>query len=88
MSARHLALFRIALGAWLCAHFLRLFPYAAELYSREGLFPSMEPVFWILFPTPLRWWDSPLAAQVYVGVCAALSALLALGVARPAVPPV
>ncbi|MCB9745831.1 MAG: HTTM domain-containing protein [Alphaproteobacteria bacterium] len=82
-SARHFALFRIALGAWLALHFLRLLPYAAEVYSAEGLFPDMQPFFWIVFPTPLRWLDSPRAAQAFLAVSAGLGALLALGVRRP-----
>lgn len=39
-SSRQFALFRIALGAFLAAHFLALLPYAEELYSPRGMYPS------------------------------------------------
>jgi predicted DCC family thiol-disulfide oxidoreductase YuxK len=82
-SPYQFALFRIVLGAYLTVHFAHLIPYAAEVWSGQGVLPdpSLLPSFGI-FPNALFWLTSPAAATAFVGVLAVLSVLLMIGWAR------
>jgi hypothetical protein len=85
VSARQFAWFRIVFGAYLAAHFAHLVPWAAELFSREGVLPAagLNPTHGIL-PNVLAWSDSPAFVTTFVAALVALSVLFALGVVRQA----
>jgi len=83
ISARHFAVFRIAFGIYLTVHFVELLPYAAELFSREGMLSDARLNFTFgILPNPLERWDSPGFATASVAVLAALSAVFMLGYCR------
>jgi hypothetical protein len=80
--------FRVAFGAYLCVHFAMLLPWAAELFSDEGVIRvaglnsspgPFAPVFDLL--------GSPGAATALVAVLLGLSVALTLGIWRRAVGP-
>src|SRR5690242_4514244 len=83
VSSNQFGIFRIFFGAYLLIHFLYLLPYAAELFSREGVLPraDMNALFGI-FPNILAVWDSPYAVTGFVGWMAVLSGLFMLGIRR------
>ncbi len=85
VSGRQFAWFRVVFGAYLAIHFVHLVPWAAELFSREGVLPSaaLNPTYGIL-PNVLAWWDSPAFVTAFVIILAALSIAFALGFARHA----
>ena len=75
LTAYHLALARVAIGVFLVIHYLQMVPYAAALYSRNGVLPlaALNPAHrWA--PTPFAYLDSP----VVVTSVTALLVLLAL----------
>ena len=74
------SLVRAAFGAYLVIHFLALAPWAAELFSREGLLPdaALSPLA-RAFPNVLAVWDAPWVATGLVLLAAALAVPLALG---------
>ncbi|MCB9760032.1 MAG: HTTM domain-containing protein [Alphaproteobacteria bacterium] len=74
--------FRVGVGLFLLQHFLRLLPYAPALFSDQGMFPDPGYAFWILFPSPLRFFGSPAAATAFVALNAALALAFALGLGR------
>lgn len=84
VSPWHFALFRIVFGLYLLIHFLQLFPWAGEVFSRDGFLsdPSLNPAHG-LFPNPLAHWDSPLAVQAFLmlGIVAAI--FFTAGLKRP-----
>lgn len=83
ISGYQFAVFRIALGLYLAVHFSELAPYAAELFSREGVIgdASRNPTYGIL-PNPLERWDSPGFTTSFVVALAVLSLVFALGYRR------
>lgn len=53
-TARHFALFRVALGGYLVVHFVSLAPYAEELFSHNGMLPDAAQLPSAgFFPNPL-----------------------------------
>jgi len=76
------ALFRILLGVYLVVHLAALVPFAAELFSRDGVVPSiaLNPLGG-LFPNVLGVADSPAAARAVLVVGVGLATCFALGVA-------
>ena len=85
VTPRQFAWFRIIFGAYLAIHFAHLLPWAAELFSREGVIPraTLNPTHGIL-PNVLAWWDSPAFVTAFLVAMVALSALFAAGVVRHA----
>lgn len=79
-SESQFALFRVLFGAYLFQHFVLLMPHAAEVFSREGMLPSVDlnPTSRI-FPNLLGVVDSPSGVQVWLSLLAALSGCLAAG---------
>ncbi len=71
---------RAVLGCWLAVHFLRLLPWGAALFSRDGMLPSpaLSPLY-PLFPNVLFVWDAPAVVTALLCVAAVLSLLLAMG---------
>lgn len=63
------SLCRFAFGILLLVHFSNLFPYAAELSSREGMLPDprLSPLI-RAFPNLLAVADSPLAVYIFLGI--------------------
>jgi hypothetical protein len=74
------SLFRAVLGLYLCVHFTQLAPWAAELFSDQGMLPdaSVSPLA-RLFPNVLAWCDSAAFATWLVSAAAVASVLLAVG---------
>lgn len=58
-SGGQYSMYRAALGAFLCLHFLQLLPYAAEVFAAGGVLESadLSPYMGVL-PNPLARWDS------------------------------
>jgi hypothetical protein len=73
--------FRLVLGAYLAVHFVHLAPWAAEIFSSQGVLPeaSASP-FVRLFPNVLALVDGPVFVTALVAVAAVAAVLLALGV--------
>ncbi len=83
ISASQFTIFRILFGIYLTFHFAQLLPFAAELFSREGMLPDARLNFTHgLLPNPLELWDSPAAVAVFVGVLTALSVAFTAGFLR------
>lgn len=80
IGAGQFAAFRAAFGAYLAVHFIQLWAWAPELFSREGVWPSasLSPLT-AAFPNVLSVWDRPWQVQALVAALAGLSLLLALG---------
>lgn len=76
-----LKLFRIALGLYLTCVLARLLPWAADLYSNQGVLPDfqMNPTHGYI-ANLLYVWDSPLAAQLFVGSLLGAAICLTIGV--------
>jgi predicted DCC family thiol-disulfide oxidoreductase YuxK len=74
------SVFRAIFGAYLCAHFLQLLPWGAELFSDQGVLPraSASPVLY-LFPNVLALWDAPVFVTGLLAAGAVLSVLFAAG---------
>lgn len=77
--ARQFAVFRIAFGVFLFVWLARLVPYAAQLFSRDGIFPTWPDT---ALPNLLRSFDSPRFATAYLAFLTAVAALYALGAFR------
>jgi hypothetical protein len=79
-NVRMFALFRLVLGGYLLVHFLALLPWAAELFSEQGLVPDggLSPLL-RLFPNVLSLADGPLAVRLLVGTGAIAAGALAWG---------
>ncbi len=83
ISPWQFALFRIALGLYLVQHFVRLWPYGPELFSRAGVLPDVtaNPTH-ALFPNLLAAWDTPTGVHIFLAAMLLLAVALTLGVAR------
>jgi predicted DCC family thiol-disulfide oxidoreductase YuxK len=79
-SSGQFALFRVVFGLWLTWHFATLAPWAAELFSAQGVLadPTLSPLHGI-FPNPLVWIGAPSFAVAWCVLGAVLGLLLALG---------
>lgn len=86
MKSAKFAIFRIVFGLYLTIHFGMLIPWAAELFSREGIIadPALNPMHG-LFPNPLVWWDSAVMATGFCVALTLLSVCYTLGIARRSV---
>lgn len=64
----HLKMLRVAIGLYLTVVLARLLPFAADLYSNQGVLADfrMNPTHGYVFDV-LYIWDSPFAAQLFVG---------------------
>lgn len=71
---------RAIFGVYLFVHFAHLTPWAAELYSREGVVAdaTTSPLAYA-FPNLLTFFDAPWFATALVATAAGASLLLALG---------
>lgn len=85
-SPAQFALFRVTFGLWLAWHFAELAPWAAELFSAEGVLadPRLNPVHG-LFPNPLAWVGAPWFSVAWCVLGAGLALLLAAGWRRAVV---
>lgn len=79
------ALWRSLFGAYLAYYFLATLPYAAELYSSEGIF-SNSTLNWTYgyFPNILDHFDSSFFVEGMIAILAALSLFLTVGWGRQA----
>jgi len=83
ISPWQFASFRVALGCYLIVHFVHLIPWAAELFSAEGLLPDARANFTFgRLPNPLEHWQSAAFAHAFVGALALLAVLFTLGFGR------
>jgi len=83
ISPYQFALFRIVLGAYLFIHFVMLLPYAAELWSNEGVLPQASlNLTYGLFPNILYCIDYPWFVVVFIGLLTLLSLMLVTGFKR------
>jgi predicted DCC family thiol-disulfide oxidoreductase YuxK len=75
------SLVRALFGVYLLSHFVMLMPYAAELFSREGVLPerAASPLIH-LFPNVLAVSDAPWVAMALIAIAAVASIAFALGV--------
>lgn len=74
--------YRMVFGAYLLVHHLALLPYAAEIFSHEGVLPDghASPLL-ALFPNIFLLSDAPATAAGLVGLAAIASLLFAVGLA-------
>ena len=83
ITAQQFAIFRIVFGVYLTVHFLELLPYAAELFSRDGMLGDARLNFTSgILPNPLERWDSPLFTTAFVAGLAGFSVAFTLGFCR------
>lgn len=83
ISKYQFATFRVLLGIYLCAHFIGLLPYGAELFSCKGVLPDAHLNFTHgILPNPLEHWDGPRFVAIFLRALLALSVCLTLGIAR------
>lgn len=82
MNARQYAVARALLGLYLAVHLAALVPWGAELFSREGVLPSLtlNPLG-PLFPNVLGLVDTPAGVTVVLLAGVVLAAALTLGLA-------
>jgi len=77
------AFFRIILGLFLAISFLRLIPYASELWSDHGMIPNASTnLTYGWFPDILNHYDSPFMVYCFIGILFILSILFTLGIYR------
>lgn len=74
------SLVRAVLGVYLLVHFVHLTPWAAELFSNQGVLSDgrASPLLH-LFPNILALWDGPVFVTALLILAAGLSVLLAVG---------
>lgn len=83
-SPYHFSFFRIALGAYLCVHFVELLPYAAEVWGPHGLLP--DPALNLthgVLPNILSWTNRDAVTTGFVALLALCAVGLAIGWQRP-----
>ena len=74
------SLFRAVLGVYLLVHFVHLAPWAAELFSNEGVIPvAADSPLLYLFPNVLALFDGPSFVTALVIVAAIAAVLFAVG---------
>lgn len=79
-SGGQYSLYRGALGAFLCLHFLQLLPYAGEVFAAGGVLASADLSPYIgVVPNPLAHRDSPSMVVALLAGGALCGAALALG---------
>jgi hypothetical protein len=82
-SSTQFSIFRIVLGSYLLIHFAMLLPYAAEIWSREGLLANASlNLTHGYFPNILNYIDNPLFVYYFIAVLLGSSVLLILGIQR------
>ena len=57
ITSNQVKLVRTLFGIYLTVHFAYLIPYAAELFSSDGMFPAELSLVYGYFPNPLFWID-------------------------------
>src|SRR5688572_14072319 len=74
------SLFRVIFGTYLLVHFVQLIPWAAEMFSNQGVLPdaSASPLIHA-FPNILAVFDSPAFVTGLLLAAAGLSVMLAVG---------
>jgi uncharacterized membrane protein len=83
ISAKHFAVFRIILGVYLIQHFAFLIPYAQEIWSNTGVFPSPSLNFTHgVFPNVLNYCDSTEFIIAFLIALLLFSVLFTLGFYR------
>lgn len=80
---RLFALFRVAMGLYLAAHFAMLVPYAGEVFSNAGMLPDpyLNPTA-AYFPSLLNVVTSPAGVQAVLAALTALALAFAAGLWR------
>ena len=74
------SIFRVIFGTYLAIHFAQLMPWAAELFSDQGVLPQATPSPFIhLFPNVLALFDGPVLVTALLGIAVGLSILFAIG---------
>jgi hypothetical protein len=71
--------FRVVFGAYLCAHFLSLAPWGAELFSGRGMLPDATASPLAFFPNVLAFFDPPFFVTLLLLLAGGAGALLAAG---------
>jgi predicted DCC family thiol-disulfide oxidoreductase YuxK len=74
------SLIRAVFGTYLFVHFVQLAPWAAEVFSNQGLLPDgRDSPLLYLFPNFLALYDGPVFVTAVLIVAAGLSVLFAIG---------
>lgn len=85
-SPYQFSIFRIILGIYLCFHFASLLPYAAEVWSNQGIFADASlNLTYGIFPNVLNVLDSPSFVTGFIGLLFLLSICFLIGFQRPIV---
>lgn len=71
--------FRVAFGAYVAVHFVSLVPYAAELFSREGMMSRHASPIARVLPNVLGFFDAPTVAITLTACGAIAGVFIALG---------
>ncbi len=84
-SPTQFAIWRIVFGVYLAVHFVRLLPYAPEVFGRTGMMAEARYAFSNgIFPNVLSLADSSGGVTLFIVVLAALSVFYSCGVLRRA----
>jgi len=82
-SSLQFTLFRIIFGTYLLIHFMNLLPFAAEIWSSEGMLADPTLNFTHgLFPNVLVYFNSPLQIELFIMFMMGLSLLILTGFYR------
>jgi predicted DCC family thiol-disulfide oxidoreductase YuxK len=85
-SPYQFSFFRIILGVYLFIHFTSLIPYAAEIWSSNGIFPNPAVnLTYGFFPNILYYISSPVGVTIFLSVLSILSVFFMIGLKRPLV---
>lgn len=82
-SSLQFTLFRIIFGIYLLIHFVNLLPFAADIWSSEGMLADTTLNFtYGFFPNILVYFNSPLQIELFIMLMTFLSALILTGFYR------
>jgi predicted DCC family thiol-disulfide oxidoreductase YuxK len=74
------SVYRVLFALYLLVHFSMLWPFAAEVFSGEGMLaPAAASPLYPLFPNPLFVWDAPIMVHGLLAVGIAASVTFGLG---------
>jgi hypothetical protein len=83
LSPWQFVVFRICFGIYLFVHFVRLLPYAGELFSAQGMLGDARLNFTFgVLPNPLEHFDSSAFVVGWVVALAVLALFFTLGIGR------
>jgi len=85
--SKQFGIWRILFGLFLTFYYVRLFPFATELFSNKGAlanFPAIMSARTTFYPSWILAWDSPVLVKAILIACILLSVCIMIGLRRRA----